>query len=154
MPSSIKKEIILLLVGEGGDGLAREAGVEALTLGYVASDRLKAILYSAADLFLFPSRAENLPLVLMESFACGTPAVAFNVGGIPDLVRPGRTGFLAEPENTKHLAEGIVQLLEDEGLRSKLRVCSREIAVAEYSLGLYAERHLALYRQVLNHAAA
>jgi glycosyltransferase involved in cell wall biosynthesis len=154
MPASIKKEMVLLLVGEGGDGMAREAGVDAVALGYVASDRLKAILYSAADLFLFPSRAENLPLVLMESFACGTPAVAFNVGGIPDLVRPGQTGFLAEPENTKQLSEGIVQLLEDEGLRRKLRARSREIAVTEYGLSLYVERHLALYREVLDRTAA
>ena len=154
MPASIKKEMVLLLVGEGGDGMAREAGVDAVALGYVASDRLKAILYSAADIFLFPSRAENLPLVLMESFACGTPAVAFNVGGIPDLVRPGQTGLLAEPENTKQLAEGIVQLLEDEGLRRTLRARSREIAVTEYGLSLYVERHLALYHEVLDRAAA
>jgi len=50
------------------------------------------------DLFIFPTRADNLPLVLQESMACGTPMVSFKVGGVPDLVRPGITGYLATPE--------------------------------------------------------
>jgi glycosyltransferase involved in cell wall biosynthesis len=62
---------------------------------------MKAIAYSAADLFLFPTRADNLPLVLQESMACGTPMISFKVGGVPDLVRPGITGYLANPEDIK-----------------------------------------------------
>ena len=85
--------------------------------------------------------------------ACGTPAVAFKVGGVPELVRPGVTGLLAEPENAKQLAERIVQLLEDAHLCDRLRRQCREIAVKEYSLDLHIDRHVALYQQTLESAA-
>jgi len=54
----------------------------------------------------FPTRADNLPLVLQESMACGTPMVSFKVGGVPDLVRPGITGYLATPEDVKDFCNG------------------------------------------------
>ena len=100
-----------------------------LNLGYVSSDRLKSIAFSAADLFVFPTRADNLPLILQESLACGTPIVSFKVGGVPDLVRPGITGYLASPENANDFCNGIVQLLEDQNLRNSMSKNCRAIAV-------------------------
>jgi len=154
MPDSLKKDIVLLLIGEGGDVLARELSIKVMSLGVISNDHLKVLAYSAADVFVFPSRAENLPLVVIESMACGTPTVAFNVGGMSDLVRPGLTGFLARPNDTKELSAGIVQLLENENLRGQLSQHCREIAEKEYSLQLYANRHVALYRQILGTVAA
>jgi len=120
-----------------------------LNLGYVSSDRLKSIAYSAADLFVFPTRADNLPLVLQESMACGTPMVSFKIGGVPDLVRPGITGYLAEPEDAKDFCNGIVQLLEDQNLRDRMSQQCRAIALKEYPLELQVQRYIELYRQVL-----
>ena len=154
LPASLRRETVLLLVGEGGEALGTRARYDHVPLGFVSSDRLKALAYSAADLFVFPSRAENFALVLIESMACGTPAVAFRVGGVPDIVRPGLTGFLAEPEDPKQLAAGIVQLLEDAELRARMKRQCREIAVKEYTLDLHIERHVALYRQTLESVAA
>jgi glycosyltransferase involved in cell wall biosynthesis len=147
LPPSIKRQTVLLLVGEGGDTVAREVDMAAIPLGFVTNDRQKVLAYSAADLFVFPTRADNLPLVLLESMACGTPTVSFSVGGVPDVVRPGITGFLAEAQDAKGLAAGIVELLEDNHLRARLRLRCREIAEKEYSLPLYVDRHLALYRE-------
>lgn len=87
--------------GEKGEMFTESAGIQTFDLGFVSSDRLKAMAYSVADLFIMPSRAENFPLVLLESMACGTPMVSFRVGGVTDLVRPGITGYLAEPEMPK-----------------------------------------------------
>jgi len=150
MPASLKRETVLLLVGEGGEHLAHELDMASIPLGFVSNDRLKAVVYSAADILAFPSRAENSPLVLVESMACGTPVVAFNVGGVSDVVRHGVTGLLAEPENYKQLSEGIVQLLEDADLRARLGRQCRTITEKEYPLQLYVDRHVALYRDVLN----
>ena len=120
-----------------------------LNLGYISNDRFKAIVYSAADLFVFPTRADNLPLTLQESMACGTPMVSFKIGGVPDLVRPGITGYLAQPEDTEDFCNGIVQLLEEQNLRDRLSENCRAIALEEYPLELQAQRYIELYHQVL-----
>lgn len=150
LPASLKAETILLVLGEGGEMISKAAEIKTINLGYVSSDLLKSIAYSAADLFVFPTRADIFGLVLQESMACGTPMVSFKVGGVPDLVRPNITGYLAEPENTQDFRNGIVQLLEDEALRSRLSQNCRAITLKEYSLEQQAERYIKLYHQLLN----
>ncbi|AIE74130.1 MULTISPECIES: glycosyltransferase family 4 protein [unclassified Synechocystis] len=149
LPESLKKETILLTLGEGGENLREIVSVPIISLGYVSGDRLKSIAYSAADLFVFPTRADNLPLVLQESMACGTPMVSFAVGGVPDLVRPGITGELAQPENPQDFARKIVELLEDNKKRAKLGQNCRHIAETEYPIELQAQRYIQLYQQIL-----
>ncbi len=149
LPESLKDEILLLLLGSGGDTIARTAGIQSVSLGYISNERLKALAYSAADLFVFPTRAEGLSLVLLESMSCGTPMVSFRVGGNPDLVRHGITGYLAEPENTKDLCNGIFQLVEDGTLRNRMARNCRQIALKEYSSDLETKRYIELYRHLL-----
>jgi len=72
LPEHLKSEIRLLLVGEGGGALAETVGIQALDLGYISSDHLKAIAYSASDLFICPARMDNMPLALIESIASST----------------------------------------------------------------------------------
>ena len=154
LPESLKAETVLLLLGGSGEAITEITGLQTLNLGYLSNQSLMAIAYSAADLLLFSSRGDNMPLILQESMACGTPMVAFKVGGVPELVRPGITGYLAEPENAEDFRDGIVQLLEDQPLRSYMSHQCREIAVKEYSIELYAQRYIELYRQLLQHRGA
>lgn len=149
LPASLKAETVLLTFGSGGDAISKQLGIKTINLGYISSDRLKSIAYSAADLFIFPTRADNLPLVLQESMACGTPMISFKIGGVPDLVRPSVTGYLAIPEDANDLLNGIVQILEDEALRKRMSHNCREIALAEYPLELQAKRYIELYHQIL-----
>jgi glycosyltransferase involved in cell wall biosynthesis len=153
LPESLKAETVLLTLGNGGEAISEAAGMQTLNLGYLNSDRVKAIAYCAADLFVFPTRADNLPLVLQESMACGTPMVSFKVGGVPDLVRPGVTGYLATPEDAQDFCNGIVQLLEDEALRDRMSQKCRAIALAEYPLELQAQRYIELYRQAMQNSS-
>jgi glycosyltransferase involved in cell wall biosynthesis len=81
--------------------------------------------------------------------ASGTPMVSFDVGGVPDLVRPGVTGYLARPEDAQDLAQGIRQLLEDAPLRRAMSQRCREIACAEYSAELEVQKYIELYRSLL-----
>ena len=150
LPSSLKDEIVLLTLGRGGERISETVGMATVNLGYVSSDRLKCVAYSAADLFLFPTRADNLPLVLQESMACGTPMVSFKIGGVPDLVRPNVTGYLATPEDADDFCHGIVQLLKDDRLRDSMSQNCRAIALTEYPIELQAQRYIELYEQVLN----
>jgi len=149
LPDCLQSEIILLVMGDGGEVLKKEIQVDVISFGYVGIDQLKVMIFAVADLFIFPTRADNLPLVLQEAMACGTPTVAFNVGGVPDLVRPGITGLLAEPENPQDLAHKIEQLLIDGETRQKMSQNCREIAVKEYDLTLQAQRYIQLYQQAL-----
>ncbi|NDJ18738.1 glycosyltransferase [Myxacorys almedinensis A] len=149
LPASLKAEIVMLTLGEGDPTLAEKVGIQAMNLGYVRDDALKAIAYSASDLLVFPTRADNLPLVLQESLACGTPMVSCDVGGVSDLIRPGITGYLAKSEDIDDLSNGIKTLLDDEALRQKMRESCRAIALEEYSLHLQAQRYADLYHQIL-----
>ncbi len=149
LPQSLKSEVMLLTFGNGGEAITSKLGISTLSLGYISGDRLKSVAYSAADLFIFPTRADNLPLVLQESMACGTPMVSFKIGGVPDLVRHHVTGYLARPEDAEDFCNGIVMLLEDAQLRQKMSENCRAIALEEYSLEIQTKRYIELYQQIL-----
>ena len=149
LPKSLKAEIVLLVLGTKGEELAKDVHIQSIELGFVNNDRLKAICYSATDLFIHPTRADNCPLMLLESMACGTPMVSFRVGGVPDLGRPGITAYLAEPGNAKDLCKGIIQLLEDEPLRYQMSKQCRAISLTEYPVELEVQRYIELYHQLL-----
>lgn len=148
LPASLKAEILLITLGE--NEVSKETfGIETLNLGYVDDDSKKVTAFSAADLFVFPTRADNLPLVLQESLACGTPMVSCRIGGVSDLVRPGETGYLAAPEDAEDLSSGIVKLLENDELRDRMRQNCRAIALQDYSIEQQAKRYSQLYSELL-----
>jgi glycosyltransferase involved in cell wall biosynthesis len=149
LPKKLKSEILLLTFGMNGKNIAHTLGMETINLGYIAGDILKAIVFSAADLFLFPTRSDNLPLVLQESMACGIPMVSVKIGGVPDLVRPGITGYLADSKDKNDFLRGIVLLLEDKSNMEKMSRNCREIAVREFSLDLMAQRYISLYQKLI-----
>lgn len=84
------------------------------------NDRKKlALYYSCADVFIFPSLAENCPLVVLESLACGTPVVAFQVGGLPEIADHKKNGYLAKYEDLEDFLKGIRYFIKDnEGRRA------------------------------------
>ncbi len=148
LPKSLKTEIVLLVFGKEAKTIAKTVDIPVYDLGYVDDDRAKAVAYSAADLFFFPTRADVFGLVSIESQACGTPVVSFKVGGVPEHVHQGITGYLAEPENALDFRNGIIQLLEDEHLRHQMSQQCREITVQEYDAKLWAQRHIEVYRNL------
>ncbi len=149
LPKSLKNELVLLVMGDVEPSFAKVLDIEICLTGTIEQDSHKAIAYSAADLFLFPSRAESFGLVALESLACMTPVVAFAVGGIPDLVRSEQTGYLAQPENPRDFKQGILELLEDSQLRHRMAQQARRMAVEEFSIELSTQRHLRVYEQIL-----
>lgn len=150
LPESLKAEMVVLLLGRQGESLANSLGVRTIYFGYVESDLLKVICYSAADCFVSPTRAESFPNVLLESIACGTPVVSQRVGGVPDIARQKVTGLLANPEDVEGFRDCIMEVLENEALRSEMRQHCRRIALEEYSIGIQAQRYIRLYQELLN----
>jgi len=143
-------KLTLVAVGEGE--VPAEVTVPCIRPGYVPDEDRLSLAYAAADAFVLPSLAENLPLTVLAAMACGTPVVGFDVGGVPDMVRPGVTGMLVPAGDTAELARAISALLGDDAKRAEMAAACRKVAVAEYSLGLQTRRYAALYERILSGA--
>jgi len=117
-------------------------------LGDVSSSSLLAAVYSTADFTVIPSRQDNLPNTVIESIACGTPVVAFDVGGLPDMVRPGLTGWLAEDLSAESLATAISSAIELP--QGRYQQQCRDVAIAEYPLELQAQRYKELFSNLIH----
>jgi len=81
-------------------------------IGHLHDQVSLAAVYAAVDLFVAPSLQDNLPNTVIESLACGTPAAAFDIGGMPDMIKHKQNGYLASPMDADNLAEGILWSLE------------------------------------------
>ena len=121
-----------------------------LHLGYVSGDRFLSIVYSAADVFAIPSLQEAFGQTALESMACGTPVVGFNVGGIREVVTDGVTGLLVPVRDSGALRDAIGKLLSNAALREELASNCRKTAVGEYTLEIQAKRYVELYQRLLS----
>lgn len=117
-------------------------------MGNLADDVSLALLYSAADLFVAPSLQDNLPNTVMEALFCGIPVVAFNIGGMPDMIEHQKNGCLAKPFDENDLAGGIRWCL-NEKRKTSLGESAREKAVEQFSIETQATRYLDLYNEII-----
>jgi len=144
----LERQYTLLVFGKGKLCLENASHITLLQVGSLADDMSLALMYSAADVFLCPSREDNLPNTVAEALACGTPCVAFDVNGLPDMIEHQKNGWLARPFNSDDLAEGILWLTGHPH-QNQLRRAAREKAVSEYSINAMANRYMALYSDLL-----
>jgi glycosyltransferase involved in cell wall biosynthesis len=143
------RPLTLLMLG-AGDLLVQTEGVHLHPLGYIKDEHTKALAYNAADVLVHPAPVDNLPNVVMESVACGVPVVSFAVGGLPDVVRPRKTGWLADAVSSVALARTLEAALNDLKYGGNLSGSCRGVAEAEFSDDLQAERYLALFSALLD----
>ena len=120
---------LLLLAGAGEP----PPGLEARSLGPLDDDALLADAYRAADVYAVPTLADVLTQTGPEALACGTPCVAFDRGGVTDVVLDGETGLHAAFGDPGSLAAALRTLLGDAELRARLGRRGRELAEAEFS---------------------
>jgi glycosyltransferase involved in cell wall biosynthesis len=139
----------LFLISVGSGNPPDTGAIPCLHMGYVTDNRFLSMIYSAADLFVIPSLQDNLPNTVLESMACGTPVVGFDVGGIPDMVRPGRTGQLVPVGDSVALGHAMTQLLNAPSVLRQMGDECRKVAMEEYSYELSAARHTALYESLV-----
>lgn len=127
---------------------ALNARVPVHHLGAVCDHRLMAALYNAADVVVAPSRMETLANTVLEALACGTPAVAFDIGGMPDMIDHRENGFLATPGDVARLTAGIRWALSrrDDGA---VREAARRKVLAEFTTAQEMDRYLALYERLV-----
>jgi len=139
----------LIVFGSREPENAPEFGMKARYIGKLNDEVSLTLLYSAADIFVLPSIQENLPNTVMEAMACRTPCVAFNQGGLPDLIEHKRNGYLVRPFETEDLARGIAWVLEDDERWTSLSLRAREKVEDEFSVEKVAKRYADLYKEIL-----
>jgi glycosyltransferase involved in cell wall biosynthesis len=134
----------VLVAGARGDWRLPD-GFEETTLGFIADERTLATAYQAADVFLFPTLADNLANAVLEALSCGTPLVASNGGGITDAVQHDVNGLLTPVGDVEGYASALAQVVQDEALRTRLARGARTSAEESFSDDLQAQRFLELY---------
>jgi len=117
-------------------------------LGHLHDDISLRVLYCAVDVMVVPSLQENLSNAIMESSACGTPVVGFDIGGNSDLIEHQDTGYLAKPFDVSDLAAGIDWVL-DAGNYKDLCKNARDKVLREFDSEVVAEKYIALYDKAI-----
>ena len=138
------------LVVVGSDRLSgmEPDGLKVHLKGIIRDSEAMAQCYSACNVFVLPSLQDNLPNTVMEALACGTPVVAFNTGGIPDMVEHKMNGYLAKYMSAGDLAKGISWCLyESDG--QDLSNFARNKVLKNFSEDVVIQKYVDLYRQVL-----
>jgi glycosyltransferase involved in cell wall biosynthesis len=139
----------LIVVGADAPQNPPEFGLKVHYLGQVQDDLSLAMIYSAADVCILPSIQENLSNMVMESLACRTPCVAFDIGGMPDLIEHRQTGYLAQPYAIEDLAQGIAWVLNSQERCHQLGQRARQKVEQEFTQALQARRYQALFAELL-----
>jgi glycosyltransferase involved in cell wall biosynthesis len=125
-------------------------GIRHQALGTVTDDETLRVFYSACDLFVCPSRQDNLPNTVLESLACGTPVAGFHIGGLPDMVMEGVTGILAADTTSESLRDVVSNLLSDRQKLAAMALHARDYFLANFSEEIQTKAVLSLYHRMLH----
>jgi L-malate glycosyltransferase len=148
----------LIMVGDGPERSACYYRAEQLNVKddcvFVGKQANIADYLGVADVFLLPSELESFGLAALEAEACEVPVIATRIGGIPEVVTEGETGFLSDIGDTEKMSEDVMKFLRDEEMRLNFGAKARELAVSRYSSELIIPQYISFYEKVLGAKAA
>ena len=145
-----KLALQLLICGQRDPEKETDTGFPVHYTGHLHDDLSLKMVYNAADVLVIPSRQDNLPNTGVEAQACGTPMVAFNVGGLSDIVQHEETGYLVQPFDTMALAERISAIVSDREKHQSMSKAARDSAVKRFSCSVIAKKYMNVYENNLN----
>ena len=140
-------DVALLMVGMGTPGV--KAPVHHIRGDLVSDDKTMNMLYAACDLVAVPSQEDNLPNTVLEGMASGRPVVGFAIGGVPDMVIPGETGFLAKLGDVASLAEALRAALADVGALRVMGDRARRRIEQRHTLAIQGWRYADLFARLV-----
>jgi N-acetyl-alpha-D-glucosaminyl L-malate synthase BshA len=148
----------LLMVGDGPERAAAQHHAKRLNVAehcsFVGKQGVIVDYLGISDVLLLPSEQESFGLSALEAQACEVPVVASRVGGIPEVVTDGETGFLSEIGNVEKMSEDAAKILRDDDLRREMGTKARDSAISRYSTELVIPKYIEFYERVLNKASA
>ena len=138
----------LIVFGATESELSMDVNIPIHYVGFVGNTQDLASLYSLASVMVVPSMTENLSCAIMESLSCGTPVVAFNIGGNGDMIEHQVNGYLAKEKDDADLAKGILWCLENNE-DNRLGRAGREKVMRNYTFDAVCQQYKALYESVI-----
>jgi len=144
-----KKKINLLVLGHGEmKELDLLKNFKVFHQGYVSSAEVMNNCLNAADVFIYPTKADNLPNVLVESISCGTPCVTFDIGGCSEIIKDGKNGYIIKPFNFNEFAIKAIELLNNEDKLSTFSSNCIDIAKEKFRLKDMADDYFDLFTTI------
>jgi glycosyltransferase involved in cell wall biosynthesis len=143
----------LICFGHPNDEI-ESLGIPVDALGYLDSEEDIRDAYAGADIFVLPSLEDNLPNTILEAMSCGTPVVAFDTGGISDMVQHDVTGLLVPLGDVSELGRALLALVFDPDKRVAMGNACRKRAETEYPLDVQARNYLTLYEELVQKKSA
>ena len=147
----------LVMVGDGSERMNVEHRARCLGIyekcSFVGKQPNIVDYLSAADVLLLPSEQESFGLAALEAMACEVPVIASRVGGIPEVVTDGETGFLSEVGDIEKMAEDAARLLADADFRRNMGRRARESALDRYRTDIVIPQYIQFYESVLAKAS-
>jgi len=145
----------LLLVGDGPEmtivcKLVKQLSLEEKVIFLGKQENLEE-LYSISDLMLLLSEKESFGLVALEAMACGVPCIGTNVGGIPEVIEHGVSGYICEVGDIEEISQSAISLLNDFGLHQKMSIEALETVKTKFRADKIVEQYEQLYWKLLNY---
>lgn len=143
-----RKKAVALILGDIGE-MQQVGSFEIRFVPFQANNEAVADYFRAADLYVHAAKAETFPLSVLEAAACGVPVIASAVGGIPEEIEHGRTGFLVAPGDAVELAENIVRVLGDKEMGRIVGEAAALSAEERFGADRMARSYLAWFQEIL-----
>jgi len=141
-------DLIFIALGEEAP-LEYIAQAEIRFVPYQRNSATVAQYYQAADVYVHAAKVDTFPNTVLEALACGTPVVATAVGGIPEQIEDGVTGFLVPPGDPQAMADRILKLLTDQELRRRIARRAAEVARERFDLNRQVRDYISWYGEIL-----
>ena len=119
-----------------------------MSLGQIKNAETMAEVYSMSDVFVLPSLEDNLPNTVMESMACGTPVIAYNIGGIPEMVEDEMTGIVVDEVSPNALAEAIFTGVTEANIQQWSKNARTKVE-EEYNYKTVATKYIDFYQNAM-----
>jgi len=144
----LKRNILFIALGDK-EFKVKVGGIEIRHLPHIDSVETIAKYYQCADIYLHASKADTFPTVILESQACGTPVIATSVGGIPDTIKDGESGFLTKPNDAQDMADKIVFMLSSETMIESMGKNGANFAQNNFGVEQMIQNYLNFYQEIL-----
>jgi glycosyltransferase involved in cell wall biosynthesis len=143
------ERMAFVMAGDAATQGQRDGTTGILSIGLLATKEEMASAYRAADVYVQATKADNLPLSVLEAMACALPVVGTRVGGVPDMVEDGVTGFLVSPTDGGSLAAALERLADNPALCSQYALAARQHVLERYRLEQMVTACATLYSDIL-----